>query len=241
MNIPTPFWKGAAAPVTGDLAILFDMTNFQTVLDATGPVDWVDQDLSDGFANNFTIVGGEGTSGITIAGVEASGLWSDIAALYSGMPSFLPSCSLPTIPIPADDFTVKCSFTVDHVTPGDYPADPLQLFLPTLRGASFLHGVKLQNSGANILLIGVIKSGYDSNYVVLTPGTPYDLEVLHYLDGGVGKMDVILNASPAFTLVSDEPMGDLYEVLFAFPRLEIDGSGSDKMSFSYEGMEMFVT
>lgn len=232
MEIPMPFWKSGAAPSGDGLKILLDMANYQDVLDAPSGVDWVDQDLTDGQANDAPMFGGNGVSPIAIAMGAAFGDWPDIVPGSGGTHDG----DIVMTPVGAREYTIEMDFQVDG-TSADSPQ--MWLFQLTHSGFQLVARARYNNGSDAFNLYAGFNT--DDNSVALTKGATHNLVVNVYDDAGTMKADFILDSTPAFTLTSGNPLSEISSIQVVSPVLSAPTPDGTGLSWAYGGFSLQTT
>jgi hypothetical protein len=232
MMIPMPFWKQDAAPSFDGLRILLNMANFQDVLDAPADVDWVDQDLTDGQANDVPMIGGNGASPIAIAMGAAFGGWEDVVPGNGGTRDG----EVVMTPVGAREYTIEMDFMVDGTA-----GDSVQMWLFQLTHSGFqLVARVLYNTGTDAFtLYGGFNS--DSDTVALTKGATHNLVVNVYDDAGTMKADYILDSTPVFTLTSGNVLSEISSIQVVSPLLTAASPTGAGLDWGYGGFALETT
>jgi hypothetical protein len=208
------------------------MANFQDVLDAPANVDWIDQDTTDGQANNAPMHGGNGVSNITIAMGAAFGGFADITPGAAGTNNG----DLVLTPAGAREYTIETSFQVDGT---DAESPQMWIFQLTHAGFQLVARVRY-NSGTDAFDLYCAFNS-DSNTVALTKGATHNLEVNVYDDAGTMKADYILDGSPAFTLTSGAALSEIASIQIVSPVLSAPTPTGVGLDWAYGGFSLVTT
>lgn len=224
LRLPFAYWKGTAVtpPVDG-LRILLDMSNFQDVIDGTDTV-WVDQDLTDGQANDQSDLPGP-FAGLTIVSGKLVGGWEAVIPVTG---------PFALTPVGPRNYSVSTTFEVGG-TGGSF--DDV-LYLPVMDHLDFQCGARIRyRPGPDQFDLVYYCGGFQT--VSLTPDTPYTLTWDVYEDGGVAKADFTLNGTPLTTAVSVEALNEIAQITPFL--INQTASGGVGLTFKWGGFSLYTT
>lgn len=228
------FWNNKEEdPAPEGLSILLTPSNFQTVIDNDGPPNyWIDQDLSDGQANNALCINTT-PSLLTISGGYIQGEWIDFA-------NTMPNAGFPLALTHAGerDFTVATECEFDGI--GTHQDRVILWAMTFMDGSGFMAAIQFRTGPDRFVLLTSLS---DSVFYVsgsITPNLPYEISADVYIDSGVLKADVYINGSLEVNLVSTTSIReiDYIDVLGATGALMGPGTG---ITFKTKGASLITT
>lgn len=234
-NIPMPFWKSGSTPpppVDG-LRILLDMSNYQDVLDAPAGIDWEDQDLTDGQANNAPMFGGNMATGISVGMGTASGGWDDVAPGSGGTNNGYVALT----PVGPRDYTLEINFSVDGAS-----GDDVQLWLfQHTHNSAFQMGARVRYYTADGRFNLYAGFDADSFNIDIDPTVTHNLVVNVREYVGAMEADFILDGVSVGVLVAGTGLNAITDVRITFPVLLAPTPTGAGLTFQYGGFSLVTT